>query len=140
MEHDIPQWSFNNAFSEEDLRAFDNRVKKLLDKNPTYTAELKIDGLKVVLTYEKGELVLGATRGDGKIGETRGSCGGSIVVGGSVGIGIKSPGIGVGPSSGSVVSASTFPIIGIEPAEEEFTWYTAVMLNREAITANPKVL
>ena len=69
VEHSVPQWSFNNAFNEDDLRAFDQRVKKLLGNSPTYTAELKIDGLKVVLTYEKGELVLGATRGDGRVGE-----------------------------------------------------------------------
>src|SRR3989344_265619 len=69
VEHSVPQWSFNNAFNEDDLRAFDQRVKKLLGNSPTYTAELKIDGLNVVLTYEKGELVLGATRGDGRVGE-----------------------------------------------------------------------
>ena len=67
--HEVPQWSFNNAFSEEDLRDFDTRVRKLLGRNPTYTAELKIDGLKVVLTYEKGFLRLAATRGDGRVGE-----------------------------------------------------------------------
>jgi len=73
--HVVPQWSFNDAFSEEDIRAFDIRVKKLLKENfkkeiqPEYIAELKIDGLKVVLTYEKGVLKTAATRGDGKIGE-----------------------------------------------------------------------
>lgn len=69
VEHQVPQWSFNDAFSEEDIRAFDERIKKLLGRTPEYIAELKIDGLKVVLTYKKGELVLAATRGDGRVGE-----------------------------------------------------------------------
>lgn len=67
--HTVPQWSFNDAFSEDDMRAFDERVKKLLGRECEYTAELKIDGLKVVLTYEKGVLVNAATRGDGRVGE-----------------------------------------------------------------------
>lgn len=77
VKHAVPQWSLNDAFSEEDLRAFDERVRKnLTAKNsgtdtiePRYACELKIDGLHIVLTYEKGELVTAATRGDGKIGE-----------------------------------------------------------------------
>ncbi len=67
--HAVPQWSFNDAFSEEDIRAFDERVKKGLLEKPVYITELKIDGLKVVLTYEEGRLVTAATRGNGKIGE-----------------------------------------------------------------------
>ena len=67
--HAVPQWSFNDAFDEEEIRAFDERVKKLLGEASTYTAELKIDGLKVVLTYENGILVNAATRGDGSVGE-----------------------------------------------------------------------
>lgn len=72
--HTVPQWSFHDAFSPEDMKAFDERVKRFLasndiSQNPTYTAELKIDGLKIVLTYKDGLLVTGATRGDGKIGE-----------------------------------------------------------------------
>ncbi len=73
--HVVPQWSFNDAFSEDDMREFDLRVKRFLKDAygravaPTYTCELKIDGLKIVLTYEKGKLVVGATRGDGKVGE-----------------------------------------------------------------------
>lgn len=67
--HTVPQWSFNDAFSEEDMHAFDERVKKLLGRDPEYAAELKIDGLKVVLTYERGVLVTAATRGDGRVGE-----------------------------------------------------------------------
>lgn len=75
VRHQVQQWSFDDAFTEEDIRAFDQRVKKVLKKNlgkeinPTYTAELKIDGLKVVLTYENGILKTAATRGDGRVGE-----------------------------------------------------------------------
>ena len=69
VEHEVPQWSFNNAFTEDDLRAFDERVRKLLGKKCSYITELKIDGLKVVLTYKKGILETAATRGDGRVGE-----------------------------------------------------------------------
>lgn len=65
--------SLDNAFSEEDLRAFDQRVKRFLDLPSDapleYTCELKIDGLAVSLTYENGVLMVGATRGDGVRGE-----------------------------------------------------------------------
>lgn len=67
--HAVPQWSFNDAFDTEDIQAFDRRVKKLLGNEPHYAAELKIDGLKVVLTYVKGILRTAATRGDGRVGE-----------------------------------------------------------------------
>ena len=116
--HKVPQWSFNDAFSEEEIRDFDARVRRFLNgksvkagdgleehvssrapaalalgafapprvssqpsldlpafpskpdsQKPTYTCELKIDGLKIVLEYEKGLLKRAATRGDGKIGE-----------------------------------------------------------------------
>lgn len=73
--HKVPQWSFNDAFSEDDMREFDARVKRFLKDaygksiTPTYSCELKIDGLKIVLEYQNGELITGATRGDGKIGE-----------------------------------------------------------------------
>jgi DNA ligase (NAD+) len=73
--HKVTQWSFNDAFSPEDLREFDARVRRMLlsetgaDHSPTYVCELKIDGLKVVLEYEKGILKTAATRGDGKVGE-----------------------------------------------------------------------
>jgi DNA ligase (NAD+) len=75
VEHVVPQWSFDDAFNEDDIRAFDERVKRGLkakfgeDISPVYTVELKIDGLKVVLTYENGYLVQAATRGNGVIGE-----------------------------------------------------------------------
>ncbi len=68
--HKVPQWSFNDAFSEEDIRDFDARVTRLLKGvRPTYICELKIDGLKIVLEYEKGILTRAATRGDGTVGE-----------------------------------------------------------------------
>lgn len=69
VEHEVPQWSFNDAFTIEDIKAFDGRVKKIIGVAPEYTAELKIDGLKVVLTYENGILKTAATRGDGRVGE-----------------------------------------------------------------------
>src|SRR3989344_5248612 len=69
VRHTIPQWSFADAFSEEEVRAFDERVRKLTGTIPSYDLELKIDGLKIVFTYEKGVLVLAATRGDGVVGE-----------------------------------------------------------------------
>lgn len=75
VEHKVPQWSFNDAFSEEDIRNFDARVKRMLktasgkDLIPTYMCELKIDGLKIVFEYEKGILKTAATRGDGRVGE-----------------------------------------------------------------------
>ena len=69
VRHTIPQWSFNDAFTEEDIRAFDERVRKVSGAVPSYDLELKIDGLKIVLTYEKGTLMTAATRGDGVIGE-----------------------------------------------------------------------
>lgn len=69
VQHAVPQWSFNDAFSEEDIRAFDERVRKMSGMAPAYDLELKIDGLKIVFTYEKGKLVTAATRGDGVTGE-----------------------------------------------------------------------
>jgi len=69
VKHKVSQWSFHDAFTEHEIRAFDERVRKGIDGDPTYTCELKIDGLKVVLTYEKGKLVTAATRGDGSVGE-----------------------------------------------------------------------
>ncbi|MHB8710119.1 MAG: NAD-dependent DNA ligase LigA [Minisyncoccota bacterium] len=69
VRHAVSQWSFNDAFSEEEVRAFDERVRKMGGGVPNYDLELKIDGLKIVFTYEKGSLVCAATRGDGVIGE-----------------------------------------------------------------------
>ncbi len=75
VKHQVTQWSLNDAFDEAEMRAFDARVKRMLGKlgidakEVDYSAELKIDGLHVVLTYEEGRLVVGATRGDGVVGE-----------------------------------------------------------------------
>lgn len=69
VHHTVPQWSFNDAFDFEEVRAFDARVRKVSGGVPTYDLELKIDGLKIVLTYKKGVLTTAATRGDGVIGE-----------------------------------------------------------------------
>ncbi len=73
--HKVPQWSLNDAFTDQEIRDFDERVKRMLEKElgykvePTYTCELKIDGLHVVLEYVDGILETAATRGDGKVGE-----------------------------------------------------------------------
>ena len=75
VQHLEPMLSLDNAYSEEDLRAFDDRVRRGLAEGPdppsvvNYVAELKIDGLSLALTYEDGRLVRGATRGDGTHGE-----------------------------------------------------------------------
>lgn len=66
--HQYPLYSLQDAFSREELEAFDARVRKEV-AHPTYICELKIDGLSISLAYEKGILVAGATRGDGSIGE-----------------------------------------------------------------------
>ena len=65
--HKISMLSLGNVFNEDELRLFDERIKK--EDNPKYVCELKIDGLAISLTYEKGVLVRGATRGDGVVGE-----------------------------------------------------------------------
>ena len=75
VRHALPQWSLDDAFTEDDLRAFDERVRRGLAKAGraeevvSYDCELKIDGLKIILTYERGELRVAATRGDGVMGE-----------------------------------------------------------------------
>ena len=66
--HQYPLYSLQDAFSREELEAFDARVRNEV-AHPTYICELKIDGLSISLTYEKGILVAGATRGDGSVGE-----------------------------------------------------------------------
>ena len=77
--HKVRQWSFGDAFTEEEIREFDERVKRMLakavlstsnvDSTAEYVCELKIDGFKIVLTYENGVLKTAATRGDGVTGE-----------------------------------------------------------------------
>jgi DNA ligase (NAD+) len=72
IEHSEPMLSLDNTYSVDDLRAFDERVRKgaeLGDASVAYVAELKIDGLSIALTYEDGQLMRGATRGDGLRGE-----------------------------------------------------------------------
>lgn len=85
--HKVPQWSFNDIFTAEEVHEFNDRVVRMLGKSgkfsskgknkgdnesaikPQYTCELKIDGLKIVLEYVDGILKTAATRGDGKVGE-----------------------------------------------------------------------
>ncbi len=75
VEHLSQQWSFDDAFTFEDLQKWDKKTKNFIEKaglakeKIEYCCELKIDGLKIILTYVDGKLVSGATRGDGKIGE-----------------------------------------------------------------------
>ena len=83
VKHRLRQWSLDDAFSLEELYDWEERNSKILAKKvinkenykrlkkelKKYTVEIKIDGLKIILEYEKGLLVQGATRGDGKIGE-----------------------------------------------------------------------
>ena len=66
--HKIPMLSLGNVFNEDEIVKFDEKIKKE-GFNPTYVVELKIDGLAISLTYEKGVLVRGVTRGDGTTGE-----------------------------------------------------------------------
>ena len=67
-QHQYPLYSLQDAFSREELEAFDQRVRKDFS-SISYVCELKIDGLSISLTYENGVLVTGATRGDGSVGE-----------------------------------------------------------------------
>ncbi|MCD5390088.1 MAG: NAD-dependent DNA ligase LigA [Candidatus Pacebacteria bacterium] len=74
--HIFPQWSFDNVFGWDDLVKWQEKILRFIEKEPSlknekldYIVELKIDGLKVILDYENGRFVRGATRGDGKIGE-----------------------------------------------------------------------
>jgi len=71
VRHRIPMLSLDNAFSEDDLRSFDRRVRERLgvESDIDYSAEPKLDGLAISLTYERGVLVRAATRGDGTTGE-----------------------------------------------------------------------
>jgi DNA ligase (NAD+) len=72
VEHMVPMLSLDNTYDLQELRAFDERVRKvggLGDRDVGYVAEVKIDGLSIALTYEHGRLVRGATRGDGSRGE-----------------------------------------------------------------------
>jgi len=74
--HAYEQWSFDNAFTFQELKEWSERIVRMQQKNKAvadiainYVAELKIDGLKIILTYKNGEFIRGATRGDGVVGE-----------------------------------------------------------------------
>jgi len=69
--HKVKQWSLEDAFSQQEIIEWSNRLKRFLGDalSIEFVGELKIDGLHVVLTYEKGILLTGATRGDGEVGE-----------------------------------------------------------------------
>lgn len=69
VEHGRPMLSLGNVFSEAEVRAFDERVRKELGHAPKYVVELKIDGLAVNIHYENGVFVRAVTRGDGRVGE-----------------------------------------------------------------------
>lgn len=76
VKHEIRQWSFDDCFSFDGLKKWDEKVRKMVDKEISlkdekieYCCELKIDGLKIILTYKDGKFIQGATRGDGDIGE-----------------------------------------------------------------------
>src|ERR1700722_5138155 len=70
VEHAVPMMSIDNTYDEAEVRAFDERVHKLLDgPQPTHVLEPKVDGVASTLRYENGVLVLAATRGDGRRGD-----------------------------------------------------------------------
>ncbi len=73
VRHTVRQWSFDNVFDGEEFLEWDKKAKRFLglreEDKLSYVCELKIDGLKIVLEYEKGKLIRGATRGDGEVGE-----------------------------------------------------------------------
>lgn len=67
--HKTPMLSLSNAFSDNDLIDFDNRIKSVVNGSVEYVVEFKIDGLSAVITYENSVMKIGATRGDGTVGE-----------------------------------------------------------------------
>jgi len=70
VRHAVPMMSIDNTYNEDEVRAFDDRVKKILDGDqPAYVLEPKIDGTSISLRYENGQLVLAATRGRGNVGD-----------------------------------------------------------------------
>lgn len=79
VKHQIKQWSFDDVFDFEELKKWEKKVKRMLEKRVikekkierkiNYVCELKIDGLKIILTYKKGKLIQAATRGNGVVGE-----------------------------------------------------------------------
>lgn len=76
VKHETRQWSYDDCFSFDGLKKWDDKIKRIIDKDVSlqnekieYCCELKIDGLKIILTYRNGKFIQGATRGDGEIGE-----------------------------------------------------------------------
>src|SRR5215475_4472428 len=70
VRHAVPMMSIDNTYSEAEIRAFDERVRRGLDGGqPAYVLEPKIDGTSISLRYENGKLILGATRGRGNVGD-----------------------------------------------------------------------
>lgn len=75
VKHAIRQWSFDDVFDFEELKKWEEKTKNFIkkanfgDEKIEYCCELKIDGLKIILTYENGKLIKGSTRGDGEVGE-----------------------------------------------------------------------
>lgn len=76
VRHEIRQWSFDDCFDFGELQKWEEKIRRMMEKEPglkneklEYCCELKIDGLKAVLTYKNGEFIQGATRGDGQVGE-----------------------------------------------------------------------
>jgi DNA ligase (NAD+) len=75
VKHEVRQWSFDDVFDSASLKKWDEKVRNFIDKaglsneKVEYCCELKIDGLKIILTYKDGVFVQGATRGDGSVGE-----------------------------------------------------------------------
>lgn len=69
IQHSEPMYSLGNAFDEEDITSFIDRVYRAVGEEATFMCECKIDGLAIALTYEEGKFIRGATRGDGNIGE-----------------------------------------------------------------------
>ncbi len=76
VKHEVSQWSYDDCFDFEELKKWDEKVRRMVLKENSlkgekieYCCELKIDGLKIILTYKNGEFIQGATRGDGEVGE-----------------------------------------------------------------------
>ena len=78
IEHEFPMLSLDNSYNEDDIKKFIKRIDNLGFEDIVYTVEQKIDGVAISLKYEKGKLVYGATRGDGKVGENISKAVGSI--------------------------------------------------------------
>ena len=69
VNHKVPMLSLSNAYSYDDLRDFDKKIKDIIKENTNYVVEFKIDGLSVGLNYKNKKFIGGSTRGNGYIGE-----------------------------------------------------------------------